>query len=78
MLPRRAFVAADHIPLDIFLLFIFTTYASDDFFFFTRRRRGFGLLFRGFVLRLCLGRFAPLWGFLDQIQVLVLAFCGAS
>lgn len=78
MLPRRAFVAANHIPLNILLLFVFAAYASDDFFFFTRGRSGFGGLFRGFVLRLCLGRLAPLGRFVYQIEILVLAFRCAS
>lgn len=45
VLPRLAVVTADHVSLNVFLLFVLSTDASDDLFRFAGSRRGFGRRF---------------------------------
>jgi hypothetical protein len=81
VLPRRTLITTDHIPLDIFLLLIFSTYASDDFLFFSIARAGCrlgggfaGLVFLIFrALALALFRSG-----VGEFEVLVLALGGPT
>lgn len=76
VLPGQALVAADHVPLHIFLLLVFTTYASDDLLFvlpLAGARCGFGGCLRGFVLVVEFGlAFLRSVGY--HVEVFVLAF----
>lgn len=77
VLPGQALVAADHVPLHIFLLLVFATYASDDFLLvlpLAGARCGFGGCLRGFVLVVEFGlAFLRSVGY--HIEVFVLALC---
>lgn len=82
MLPRRTLITADHISLNVLLLFIFATNTADDFFFIsillTRSRGRFGGRFRRLLLGLGFRSLFFGWDVWYQIEILVLAFGGSS